>query len=65
MEKKYLLLVYRKCKAYSFFFEIEDDLEWAKSLAQSAKTSIGEFSGPMEITKVKLLDISNNEEIEY
>lgn len=65
MEKKYLLLVYCECKVHNFFFEIEDDLEWAKALAQQAKTSIGEFPGPRGITKVKLLDVSNNKEIEY
>lgn len=65
MEKKYLVLVYCKCKAHNSFFEIEDDLEWAKSLAKVASTDIDRSFNPLTISKVKLIDISNNEEIEY
>ena len=65
MEKKYLVLVYCKCSAHNFFFEIEDDLEQAKSLARAASTDIDTSFASLEIIKVKLLDISNNKEIDY
>lgn len=64
MEKKYLVLIYCKCAAHNFFFE-RNDLECAKSLARSASTSIDDPFGIVNIIKVKLLDVSNNEEIEY
>lgn len=64
MEKKYLILIYCKCSAHNFFFE-RKDLEEAKSLARAALTDIDRSFYPLTITKVKLLDVSNNEEIEF
>ena len=65
MEKKYLVLVYCKCAAHNFFFKIENDLEQAKLLARTASTDIDRSFAPLTITKVTLLDVSNNEEIDY
>lgn len=62
---KYLVLVYCKCAAHNFFFEIKDDLEYAKAFARSTSTSIDTSFAPLTIVKVKLLDVSNNEEIEF
>lgn len=64
MEKKYLVLVYCKCSAHNFFFE-RKDLEEAKSLAKVASTDIDKSFNPLTIIKVKLLDVSDNKEIEY
>ena len=64
MKHIYLVLVYCKCSAHNFFFERED-LEEAKSLAKAASTDIDRSFAPLTIIKVKLLDVSNNEEIEY